>query len=177
MPQNKFQKFIFALITVIITVNCFVFYNVFFVEHMTYAKYGFITIGTFLLVEFIFAMLCELLIGSPYSAKLAFKVVDPEKSPPFLVETVIISCTVCIMCPLMSFIAVFIYNGFVAYIFSPETFSLSAFFINFIPNWTTKIFHNFPFALFSQIFFIQPLVRKIFRHIFFKKGKVLNELL
>ena len=66
------------------------------------------TIGIFLLVEFIFAMLCELLVGSPYSMKLALKAVTPENNPPFLVETAIICCTVCIMCPLMSFIAVFI---------------------------------------------------------------------
>lgn len=125
MPQNKLQKFIFALLSVILTVNAFVFYNVFQVEHMSYYKYGAKTILLFLLVEFICALTCELLIGSPLSAKIAFSIVDPRKHDGFIIETVIICSTVCIMCPLMSFLAVFIYNGFTAYIFSPETFSMS----------------------------------------------------
>ncbi|MCH5186652.1 MAG: DUF2798 domain-containing protein [Oscillospiraceae bacterium] len=166
MPENKFERFMFALFSVIVTVNAFVFYNVFFVEKMTYAKYGAKTIISFLLIEFTLAMICELFAGGPGSFKLAFKAVDPKENKPYMVETAVICATVCIMCPLMSFLAVFIYNGFTAYIFSPENFDMTEFWINFIPNWFTKIFYNFPFALLSQLFFIQPLVRVIFKALF-----------
>lgn len=73
-------------------------------------------------------------------------------------ETAIISCTVLIMCPAMSFIAAFLYypyyNGF-------NIFTLLA-------NWIELICHNFPFAFFSQVFFIQPFVRFLFGKIFAK---------
>ena len=58
----------------------------------------------------------------------------------------------------MSFIAAFLYypyyNGF-------NTITLLA-------NWIALICHNFPFAFFSQIFFIQPFVRFLFGKIFAK---------
>ena len=59
-------------------------------------------------------------------------------------------------------IAVGIYGG-----------SLNNFLINFIPYWLQKVVLNFPFALLSQLFFIQPLTRTIFRAIF--KNKLANE--
>ena len=62
------------------------------------------------------------------------------------------------MCPAMSFIAAFLYypyyNGF-------NIFTLLA-------NWIELICHNFPFAFFSQIFFIQPFVRWAFGKLFAK---------
>ena len=82
----------------------------------------------------------------------------PLKFNPMIFETVIISCTVLIMCPAMSFIAAFLYypyyNGF-------NIFTLLA-------NWIELICHNFPFAFFSQVFFIQPFVRFLFGKIFAK---------
>ena len=43
--------------------------------------------------------------------------------------------------------------------------------INFIPFWLQKVVLNFPFALLSQLFFIQPLTRTIFKCIFVKQSK------
>lgn len=171
MPQNKFQKFIFAVITVIITVNAFVFYNVFIVENSSYAEKGAIVIATFLIVEFICAITCELFIGSPGSFKLMLKIINPAETKPFMVETIIICCTVCIMCPLMSFIAEFLYNLIFPTVFNWYTVDIKEFCINFIPKWIGKVCVNFPFAIFSQMFFIQPLVRKIFRKIFYRQTK------
>jgi hypothetical protein len=64
------------------------------------------------------------------------------------------------MCPAMSFLAAIFYypyyNGF-------NVFTLLA-------NWIKLVCFNFPFAYFSQLFFIQPLVRTIFKAIFVRKA-------
>ncbi|MBP7402097.1 MAG: hypothetical protein KBA30_05715, partial [Clostridia bacterium] len=64
-----------------------------------------------------------------------------------------------LMCPMMSFIATLLY-------YWGEIISLWA----FISIWLHTIMHNFPLALFSQLFFIQPLVRTIFGFLF--KGQL-----
>lgn len=166
MPQTRFQGLMFALITVIITVPCFVFY-------CSGYEAGGLTVEViknsliFIPIEFVLAFLCEIFIGSPLSQKIAFKAIDPKKNDPMIVETVIISATVLVMCPLMSFLATIIYNGIIAV--GMYGGSLSNFVINFIPYWLQKVVLNFPFALLSQIFFIQPLTRMIFRKIFKKQ--------
>ena len=81
---------------------------------------------------------------------------EPEKTHPMIFETVIISCTVLIMCPTMSFLAAWMYYPYYA-----------GFYIcTLLANWLKLVCFNFPFAFFSQIFFIQPLVRKVFRFLF-----------
>lgn len=75
-----------------------------------------IPIWAVVLVEFVFAYSLECLAGSPLSFKMAISMFDPKKVHPMIFETVIISCTVLIMCHAMSFIAAFLYypyyNGF-----------------------------------------------------------------
>lgn len=163
MPQTKFQRLMFALITVIITVPCFVFYC------SSYEAGGF-TVDViksswiFIPIEFVLAYLCEVFIGSPLSVKLGLKAINPEKNDPMIVETAIICATVGIMCPLMSFLATILYNGIIAV--GMNGASMSNFIINFIPYWLQKVILNFPFALLSQLFFILPLTRTIFKAIF-----------
>lgn len=165
MPQTKFQRLMFALITVIITVPCFVFYC------SSYEAGGFNlevikNSWIFIPIEFVLAYLCEVFIGSPLSLKLGLKAINPEKNDPMIVETAIICATVGIMCPLMSFLATILYNGIIEVgIFGGD---LINFIINFIPYFLQKVVLNFPFALLSQLFFIQPLTRVIFRSIFKK---------
>ena len=167
MPTTRFQKMIYAFITVVITVHLFVFYNLSYVNGLSFAqleKYGIPVFGhsyklwTNILIEFICAYSIEMFVGSPYSVKLAFRVVDPSDNKPYMVETAIICATVGIMCPMMSFIATFLYGW-------SEITSLWA----FIALWLRTIMHNFSLALFSQLFFIQPFVRTIFGLIFKKQ--------
>ena len=167
-PQTKFQKLMFALITVIITVPCFVFYC------SSYEAGGFNVEVIknsliFIPIEFVLAYLCEIFIGSPLSVKLALKAINPEKNDKMIVETAVICATVGIMCPLMSFLATILYNGIIGVGFNGAP--LNDYIINFIPYFLQKVVLNFPFALLSQLFFIQPLTRTIFRAIF----KVSNE--
>ena len=180
MPQNQFQRMMFALMTVIVTVHAYVFYSLYVVNGQTLMSvtgentvlgainsmggvYMFGTnlpIWTVVIVEFIFAYTLEIFVGSPCSFKLACKVFDPAKTHPVLFETAIICSTVGIMCPAMSFIAAFLYYPYYA------GFNI----ITLIANWLKLVCFNFPFAFFTQLFFIQPLIRTLFKLVFVRRS-------
>ena len=179
MPQNKFQKLMFALITVVITVHAYVFFSLYVVNGNALMSLNEATsviaainkqggvmlcgqmlpIWAIIIIEFCFAYTLEILIGQPLSFKLVSKIFDVKKTHPVLFETAIICATVGIMCPAMSFIAAFLYYP---YYMGFNIFTLLA-------NWLKLICFNFPFAYFSQLFFIQPTVRTIFKTLFGKK--------
>ena len=178
MPRNKFQRMVFALITVVITVHAYVFYSLYVVNGTTlmevsgesgviaainamggvYMCGANVPIWAVVLVEFVFAYLLENIMGSPFSFKLACKVFNPRETHPVLFESAIICATVGLMCPAMSFIAAFLYYPYYA------GFN----FITLLANWLKLVCFNFPFAFFTQLFFIQPLVRTIFKLLFRK---------
>ena len=164
--MKKSQKLVYALITVIITVPCFVFYC------LSIENGGILNIDIkfalmLIPVEFVLAYLSEIFIGGPLSTKIALKAVNPKENKPFMVEIAIICATVCIMCPLMSFLATILYKGIMpGIIFHDVTFEFMNFIKCFIPNFLQTLVLNFPFALLSQLFFIQPLVRRIFKLIY-----------
>ncbi|MBQ7958010.1 MAG: hypothetical protein IJ279_08230 [Clostridia bacterium] len=185
MPRNQFQRMIFALITVVITVHAYVFYSLYVIHGSMFMqltgesgvlaainKMGGVPvfgrpvpIWAVVLIEFVLAYTLENLLGSPLSFKLACKNFDPKSTHPVLFETAIISATVVIMCPLMSFIAAFLYYNYQA---GFNMWTLLA-------DWLKLVCYNFPFAFFTQLFFIQPFVRKTFRTIFAKDIKNRNE--
>ena len=176
---------IFAFLTVIITVHGYVFYSLYVVNgntlmtvnqadsvlHAIAAQGGVYMFGRMcpiwevILIEFCCAYSLECLLGSPFSFKMACSMFDPRRNHPMIFETVIISCTVLIMCPVMSFLAAWMYypyyNGF-------NIWTLLA-------NWLKLVCFNFPFAFFSQVFFIQPVVRFLFGKIFARDIKARNE--
>ena len=98
------------------------------------------------------------LLGSPLSFKLACQVFNPQKNHPMIFETAIICATVGIMCPAMSFLAAWFYYPYYA---GFNIWTLLA-------NWLKLVCFNFPFAYFTQLFFIQPAVRVIFKTVFRK---------
>ncbi len=185
MPRNQFQRMIFALITVVITVHAYVFYSLYVIhggmfmtltgENSVLAainKMGGVPvfgkpvpIWAVVLIEFVLAYTLENLLGSPLSFKLASKVFDPRKTHPVLFETAIICATVGIMCPAMSFIAAFLYYNY------QGGFNM----LTLLAEWLKLICFNFPFAFFTQLFFIQPAVRTIFKLIFAKDIRSRNE--
>ncbi len=176
MPRNQFQRMIFAFITVVITVHAYVFYSLYVVNGNTLmelnqttgvlaaiSKQGgiymfgmYLPIWACILIEFCFAFALENLIGSPASFKLASRIFNPAKHHPMMFETAIICATVGIMCPAMSLIAAFLYYP---YYMGFNLFTLLA-------NWLKLVCFNFPFAYFTQLFFIQPAVRVIFKTLF-----------
>ncbi len=178
MPRNQFQRMIFALITVVITVHAYVFYSLYVVNGDTLMEVNgtssvlsainkqggvlmcgyLVPIWAVVLIEFVFAYFLENILGSPLSFRLACKVFDPIKTHPVIFESAIICATVGIMCPAMSLIAAFLYY--------PYYMGLN--FATLLANWLKLICYNFPFAFFTQMFFIQPLVRTVFKLIFAK---------
>lgn len=172
MPRNLFQRMIFALLTVIVTVHSYVFYSLYVVNGLNIAAinemggvpaYGtFLPIWAIILIEFAFAFTLECVMGSPCSFRLAKKVFDPRNMNPVLFETAIICTTVALMCPAMSLIAACLY-----YPYQFAKFN----FITLLANWLKLVCYNFPFAYLSQLFFIQPLIRTLFKLIFRKDLK------
>ena len=184
MPKNQFQRMIFALITVVITVHAYVFYSLYVINGSTFMAmtgengvlaainklggvYVFgspVPIWAVVLIEFVCAYTLEVIVGSPLSFKLATRVFDPQKTNPVIFETAIICATVGIMCPAMSFIASFMYYNYQA---GFNMWTLLA-------NWLKLVCFNFPFAFFTQLFFIHPFVRMVFKLIFAKKNNKSN---
>lgn len=181
MPRNQFQRMVFAFITVVITVHAYVFYSLYVIHGNMFMQitgesgvlaainkmggvpvFGkTVPIRAVVLIEFVLAYALENLLGSPLSFKLASKNFDPRTTHPVLFESAIICATVGIMCPVMSFIAAFPYYnyqaGFNMWTLLADRLKLVCF--------------NFPFAFFTQLFFIQPLVRTIFKTLFAKDIK------
>lgn len=178
MPRNQFQRCIFALLTVIITVHAYVFYSLYVINGSTLmnvtgetsvlsairAQGGIMLCGkmvpiwAIILAEFCLAYLIEIFVGSPLSFRLACKVFDLHNTHPVIFETAIICATVGIMCPVMSFIA--------AWLYYPYYMGFSV--LTLLANWLKLVCFNFPFAFFSQLFFIQPFVRTVFKFLFRK---------
>ena len=176
MPRNQFQRTIFALLTVIVTVHAYAFYSLYVLHGDTLMQitgensviaaintqggvYMFgrvLPIWALILTEFVFAFVLELVMGSPCSFKLACKVFDLRETHPVFFETTVICTTVGLMCPAMSFIAAIIYYPFY------EGFHV----IMLFANWLELVCFNFPFAFFTQLFFIQPLIRTVFKCLF-----------
>jgi len=150
MPQTKFQKLFFMFLTVLISVNAFVIYNI-AISMGSMSNRVFIIARKEIAVEFVIAFLLEVLFAARLAEKLAFRVVNPKEDKPIFIILAITCMTILIMCPAMSFAATIIYNGVNA---------------EFISHWLQKIAYNFPFAFFSQIFFIGPFVRLIFGFLF-----------
>lgn len=176
MPQNQFQRMVFALLTVFITVHSYVFYSLYVVngdllmginqasgvieainkQGGIYMFGQYLPIWAVVIIEFACAFTLEMVMGSPCSFKLAAKVFDPVTSHPMHFESAIICATVGLMCPAMSFLAAIMYYPYYA------GFHV----IKLIANWLELVCYNFPFAFFTQLFFIQPLVRTLFKAIF-----------
>ena len=185
MPRNQFQRMVFAFLTVLITVHAYVFFSLYVVngniltsingtksvidainkQGGVYMLGTYVPIWTVVVLEFILAYLLEIFMGSPCSFKLASRVFNPMKNHPVHFESAIICATVGLMCPAMSFIAAWLYypyySGF-------NIFTLLA-------NWLKLMCFNLPFAFFTQLFFIQPFVRTLFKFLFRRDIKKRSE--
>lgn len=179
MPTNQFERMVFAFLTVLVTVHAYVFYSLYVVNgsilmqvtgadsviHAINAQGGVYMFGRMLpvwaivLIEFIFAYALECMMGSPCSFKLACKNFELGKTHPVIFESAVICATVGLMCPAMSFLAACFYYPYYA---GFHIFTLLA-------NWLKLVCFNFPFAFFTQLFFIQPLIRTVFKLLFKRK--------
>ena len=185
MPKTRAQKLFFAFVTVLITVHAYVFYSLYVLNGSLFTEYAGLAAGRpiphvlqaikilggvevlgkhipiwgVVLIEFCLAYLLENIMGSPFSFKLACRCFNPAETHPVLFESAIICATVGLMCPAMSFFAAILYYPYNAMDFNVLTL---------LANWMKLVCFNLPFAFFTQLFFIQPLVRTVFKIVFRK---------
>lgn len=152
MPKTKFQNTIFTIMMASVMVYAMICYNI------AISKTG-MTNEIFLLAlhELIImlpvAFILEFFVVERVSLFLAFKIITPEDRPIFI--QLAISCMiVCLMCPMMSFVATLLFKN-------PGN--------QIIAIWLQTTIMNFPMALFWQIFFAGPFVRFLFRTIYKKQ--------
>ena len=151
MPKNLFQDIVFTLIMVVVMVYAMVCYNIaldFGELNNTVFVAAFSELWYMGLIAFGF----EILVVGPIAKKLAFRILNPEKTQSILLTLAISGITVCFMCPIMSLMATLIIKQPAA----PDFFAV----------WVQTSAFNFPMALCWQIFYAGPLVRLIFRTIF-----------
>lgn len=154
MPKTKLQNIIFTLIMAFVMVYAMVCYNIALDK-------GGMTNEIFLLafheipIMWPIAYILEYFVVEKLSRKLAFRMISPEDKPIFI-TLAISSMIVCLMCPVMSFIAtcLFMHPG-----------------SQIIALWLQKTVQNFPMALCWQIFFAGPGVRNAFGFVVGKMAK------
>lgn len=172
MPKTKLEKMSFTLIVVVITVLAFVFYSTYVINGdnlmlQTGASSvmgavdkigGVYMFGTILpiwaviLIEIIFAFTLETFIVEKRALNMTISMANPESTPPLLFKVAMTASIVSMMCPSMSLIA--------AFSFYPYASGFNI--LTLIANWFELICYNLPFVLLAQLFFIQPISRKIF---------------
>ena len=147
MPKNKFQDVVFTAIMATIMVYGMIVYNV-------ALEMGGVTGETFLAalhelpIMAPIAFVLEFFVVGKLAQRLAFTVMRPTDRPQFITYAISI-CICCIMCPIMSCIAMLLFKD-------TKSFGM------FIQTWAM----NFPMAIMYQMFYCGPLVRLIFRTIF-----------
>lgn len=157
MPKTKFQEIIFTIIMVIVMVYALVVYNISLDKGGLTNEVFLIAFGE-LVIMGIVGFILEMLIAGPLAKKLAFRLVTPGKDKPIFVILAVSVMTVCLMCPMMSFVAAVLFKGVDAQLLS---------------KWIQTSVMNFPMAFCWQIFFAGPFVRWIFGHLFPEKEMVI----
>ena len=150
MPKNKFQDAVFTIIMATIMVYGMIVYNVAIAMHGM-ANQTFLIALHELPIMAPIAFVLEFFIVGKIAKMLAFKVVRPTDRPQVITYAISI-CICCIMCPVMSFIAMLLFKD-------TKSFAM------WIQTWGM----NFPMAVLYQMFYCGPLVRLIFRTIFREK--------
>ncbi len=150
MPRNKFQTIIFTLLMTFFMVYVMIGYNI-AIQLGSMKNQIFVMAFHEMIIMWPAAILIEMLIGEKITMKLAKRIITPVMEHSIFIVLLISAITVCVMCPIMSLLAVILFKN-------PGT--------EIIAVWLNTVVFNFPMALLSQIFFIGPFVRLIFSTIF-----------
>lgn len=150
MPRNRFQTIIFTLLMTFFMVYVMICYNI-ALDMGSMKNQIFLLAFHEMIIMWPVAILIELLIGERITMKLAKRIITPVMENSIFIILLISALTVCVMCPIMSLIAVILFKN-------PGT--------EIVAVWVNTVVFNFPMALMSQIFFVGPFVRMIFGTIF-----------
>lgn len=149
MPKNKLQDVVFTAIMATVMVYGMVVYNV-ALNTGDVSGTTFVSALHELPIMVPIAFVLEFFVVGKIAKNLAFSVMTPQDRPQFITYAISI-CICCIMCPVMSLIATFLFK-------EPS-------FGTWIKTWAM----NFPMAICWQMFYCGPLVRLIFRLLFERK--------
>lgn len=149
MPKTKFQNTIFTIMMALAMVYAMICYNI-AINKTGMTNEIFLLAFHELIIMLPVAFILEFFIVEKLSLFLAFRIVTPDDRPIFIQST-ISSMIVCLMCPMMSFVATLLFKN-------PGS--------QIISIWLQTTAMNFPMAFFWQIFFAGPFVRLLFRTIF-----------
>ena len=156
MQKSKLQNILFTIVMACVMVYAMVCYNI-ALDKGQMSNEIFLIAFHEIPIMWPIACILEYFVVEKLAAKLAFRFVSPQDKPIFI-TLAISSMIVCLMCPTMSLIAALLYYPYYA------GFHV----LTLLANWGKLVCFNFPFAFFSQLFFIQPLVRTLFRVLFRK---------
>ena len=146
MPKTKLQNIIFTLIMAFVMVYGMVCYNI-AIEKGGMSNDIFRIAFHEMPIMWPIAFILEFFVVEKLSKILAFRIVSPKDKPIFILLA-ISAMIVCLMCPVMSFIATLLFAHAGSQI---------------VAVWLQKLVLNFPMALCLQIFFAGPAVRNVFR--------------
>lgn len=153
MPRTKFQSIIFTALMVFCMVYCMTVYTI-------ALKFGALSYQVFFLaikemwLEYVVVFCLIFFVITNTSKKLALKAITPKNLPPIFMILTIQSFTVCQIVPLITLFATLVHNGIS---------------VDWFCQWLQLAVICFPMALFTQIFFVGPFVRSVFRNIFKKQ--------
>lgn len=151
MPKTTLEDVVYTAIMALVMVYGMIVYNV-------ALNTGGVTNATFVMalgelpIMAPIAFVLEFFVVGKLARKLAFTVMRPTDRPAFITYAISL-CICCIMCPVMSGIATFL--------FKQPSFG----------TWVQTWGMNFPCAVLWQMCYCGPLVRLIFRAIFRRKEK------
>lgn len=149
MPKTLFQKIVFTAVMACVMVYGMIVYNV-------ALNTGGVTNATFVMalhempIMVPVAFVLEFFAVEKLAAKLTFMFMTPADRPQFITYAMSLMI-VCIMCPVMSLVAVLL--------FKEPSFG----------TWVQTFGCNFPMALCWQMFYCGPFCRFIFRRLFRKQ--------
>lgn len=151
MPETKAQKTIFSILMALLMVYGMETYN-----HII--AFGFVpdsfAISIFELMWLMAAVVVlEELIAGPLARKIAFSIVKPRGKPTLKTIVAVQIATVCLMCPMMSFVATLAFKGSL-----PDPLWL---------KWLRTVAVNVPMAMAWQLFVAGPTVRTVVKHVGF----------
>lgn len=150
MPKTKFQSVIFTAMMVFCMVYVMTVYTV-------ALKFGALSYQVFYLaikemwLEYVVVFCLIFFVITNTAKKLAFRMIQPGSTQPIFMILAIQCMTVCQIVPVITLFATLVHNGITS---------------NWFCQWLQLAVTCFPMALCTQVFFVGPLVRCIFRTIF-----------
>ncbi len=161
MPKTRFQNVVFTAVMAFVMVYAMICYNIALnIGGMTNQVFA-MAFGE-LKIMWPVAFILEFFIVDKLSHLLAMRIVKPGVDRPVFIILAISSMIVCLMCPIMSLVATILFKD------TAES--------GFVGVWFQTIAMNFPMAFFSQIFYVGPFVRLLYRLVFERKSQKVAEI-